>query len=142
MLNTIFHSKPVYDEKYIKGRVKKFNGVVNTIFWNDKIPKENVQCTCIAVINIDSSVMKMDKKNYPQVYLEECKYEIKKKKTVEFIDVELDLDSNESDDSDDFNSNFDLINIFYAEICFLALESFYPVVHILREQKKFSVFLF
>ena len=43
--------------------------------------------------------MKMEKKNYPQVYLEECKYEKKKKKMTRFIDVELDLD-----DSDDFNS--------------------------------------
>ena len=37
--------------------------------------------------------MKMDKKNYPQVYLEEYKYEIKKIKTPEFIDAELKSDS-------------------------------------------------
>ena len=37
--------------------------------------------------------MKMDKKTYPQVYLEKCKYKIKKKKMLEFIDVELELDS-------------------------------------------------
>ena len=37
-----FHSNPVYDEKYIKTKVKTFNGVVNKNFWNDKIPKENV----------------------------------------------------------------------------------------------------
>ena len=46
--------------------------------------------------------MKMDKKNYPQVYLGECKHEIKKKKMTRFIDVELDL--NDSDDFDNFNS--------------------------------------
>ena len=28
-------------------------------------------------------------KNYPQVYLEECKYKIKEIKVLEFIDVEL-----------------------------------------------------
>ena len=37
--------------------------------------------------------MKIEKENYPQVYLEECKYKIKKKKITEFIDVELELDS-------------------------------------------------
>ena len=37
--------------------------------------------------------MKMVKKNYPQVYLEECKYRLKKKKMSGFIDVELELDS-------------------------------------------------
>ena len=40
-----FHSKPVYNEKYIKAKVKALNGVVNAIFWNDKIPKENVHYT-------------------------------------------------------------------------------------------------
>ena len=32
---------------------------------------------CIAYITVDS-VLKMSKKNYPQVYLEECKYKVKK----------------------------------------------------------------
>ena len=39
-------------------------------FGMDKIPNENVHYTCIAAISIDP-VMKMNKKNYPQVYLEE-----------------------------------------------------------------------
>ena len=77
MLGIKFHSKPVHDEKYIKTKVKAFNGVVHTIFWGDKFPKEGLYYTFIAAINIDT---KMDKKNYPQVYLEECIYEIKKKK--------------------------------------------------------------
>ena len=37
-----------------------------------KIPKENTKYIYVAEINIDS-VMKIDKKSYPQVYLEECK---------------------------------------------------------------------
>ena len=36
-LNIKLHIQPVYDEKYIKTKVKTFNGVVNTMFWNDKI---------------------------------------------------------------------------------------------------------
>ena len=70
-LNIKFHSMPVYHEKYIKAKMKEFNGVVNTNFWGDKIPKEGVHHSCIACISINS-VMKMEKKNYPQVYLEEC----------------------------------------------------------------------
>ena len=38
----------------------------------DDIPKENMYYTCIACITIDS-FMRLDKKNHPQVYLEECK---------------------------------------------------------------------
>ena len=56
-----FHSNPVYDEKYINAKVKEFNGVVNTNFWRDKVPKEGVHYTCIAYLSIDS-VMKREKK--------------------------------------------------------------------------------
>ena len=48
--------------------------------------------TCIACITIDS-VIKMNKKNYPQVYVEECKYKIKKIQTPRFINTELETDS-------------------------------------------------
>ena len=61
ILNIKFHSMPVYDEKYIKTKIKEFNGVVNTNFWGNKILKEGVHHTCIACISIDS-VMKMKKK--------------------------------------------------------------------------------
>ena len=76
-LNIKFHSISVYDKKYIKAKVREFNGVVTKNFWGDKVPKEGVHHTFIAYISIDS-VMKMEKKNYPKVYLKECKYKIKK----------------------------------------------------------------
>ena len=79
MLNTKFHSKYAYGEKYLKAKVRTFNGMVNTIFCNDKIPKDYVHCTCLAVVSIDS-VIKVDNKDYSQVHLEEFKYEIKKKR--------------------------------------------------------------
>ena len=69
------------------------------------MPKENKHYTCIACITIDS-VMRMDKKNYPQVYLEECKYKIKRTQPTRFINTELDLAS-ESDDYFDNDSDND-----------------------------------
>ena len=60
-LNTKLHSMPVYDEKYIKAKVRKFNGVIKTNFLGVEIPKENVHGACIACITIDS-VMRMEKK--------------------------------------------------------------------------------
>ena len=84
-LNINFHSMPVYDEKYIKAKVREFNGGVKT---DAKIPKESMDYTCIACITIDS-VMKMEKKNNPQVYLEDCKYKSKKIKINKFINTEL-----------------------------------------------------
>ena len=37
--------------------------------------------------------MRMDKKIYPQVYLEECKYKVKKIHMSKFINAELESDS-------------------------------------------------
>ena len=62
------------------------------------MPKENMHYTCIACITIDS-VLRIDKKNHPQVYLEECKYRVKKIQMSRFINTELKSDS-ESSDSD------------------------------------------
>ena len=72
-----FHSLPVYDKKYLKTKVREYDGVIKTNFLGNGIPKENMHYTCIACITINS-VVKMDRKYFPQVYLEECKYKIKK----------------------------------------------------------------
>ena len=72
-----FHSEPVYEYKYLKAKVREFDGVIKTNVLGNGMPKENMYYTCIACITIDS-VMNFDKKNHPQVYLEECKYKIKK----------------------------------------------------------------
>ena len=87
-LNIKFHSMSVYDEQYIKAKVREFNGVIKTNLLGDEIPKESAQYTCIACITIDS-VIRMEKKNYPQVYLEEYKYKMKKAKMTKFINTEL-----------------------------------------------------
>ena len=47
---------------------------------------------CVACIASDS-VMRMEKNNYPQVYLEECDYRIKKIKMTKFIYTESESDS-------------------------------------------------
>ena len=60
-LNIKYHSMPVYDETYIKAKVREFDGKIKTNFLGDEVPKENMHYTCIACITIDS-VMRMDKK--------------------------------------------------------------------------------
>ena len=42
----------------------------------------------------------MEKKNYPQVYLKECKYKMKKTKMNKFIDTELKSESQSESESD------------------------------------------
>ena len=103
-LSIKFHSMPVYDEKYIKAKVREFNGVIKTNFLGDEVPKENEHYTCIACITIDS-VMRMEKKNYPQVYLEEFKYITKKTNMIKFIEAELE---SESESESELESNIEL----------------------------------
>ena len=55
--------------------------------------------TCIACLTIDSLV-RVDKKNCPQVYLEECKYKIKKIQTPRFINAELESESETKSESE------------------------------------------
>ena len=72
-LSIKFHSEPIYDKKHLKTKVKEYDGAIKTNFLGNDVPKENMHYICITCITIDS-VMRMDKKNYPQVYLEEYKY--------------------------------------------------------------------
>ena len=102
-LNIKFHSEPIYESNYLKAKVREFDVDIKTNFLGNGLPKENTYYTCIACITVDS-VLRMNKKNYPQVYLEECKQKIKKIHTSRFISIELETDS-ESDVKTDSESN-------------------------------------
>ena len=54
-----FHSGSIYKKKYLKVKVREFDGVIKTNFLVNDMPKENMHYTCIACITIDS-VMKID----------------------------------------------------------------------------------
>ena len=85
-----FESKPVYGEnvKYIKTKIKTNADSIITNFYNKKMPKEEAPCKCLSIIMIDS-VIKANKKYYPQTFLEECKYIQEKIKIVNHIDKDL-----------------------------------------------------
>ena len=83
-----YHSMPVYDETYIKAKVREFDGKIKTNFLGDGVPKENMHCICIVCVTIDS-VMRKKKENYPQVYLGEYKYKVKKIQMCRIINAEL-----------------------------------------------------
>ena len=72
--------------------MREFDGVIKTNVLGNDMPKENMHYTCMACITIDS-VTKIEKKNYPQVYLEECKYKIRKAQMSRFINTELDSET-------------------------------------------------
>ena len=55
-----FHSLPGSDKKYLKAKVREYDGEIKTNFLGNDVPKENMHYTCIACITTDS-VVRMDK---------------------------------------------------------------------------------
>ena len=101
VLKLKFAVSPIRDDKYVLAKLKIFKKKNLTTFNNNNIvPIEKNHYICIPAIDIDS-VLKIDKKAYPQAYLEECKYKLKKRKLVSFIDSEI-ID-NDSDIDNDFS---------------------------------------
>ena len=105
LLKIDFTVNPVRDDIYLAAKLKIFNKINRTTFNNNYyIPTERNHYICIPVIDIDS-VLKIDKIAYPQAYLEQCKYKLKKKKIVNYIDDEIideDIDSNYNDTVDSY----------------------------------------
>ena len=66
----------MHDDSYIKTKVRTFSNTIKILFSGDEIPRERVEYAYIACIGINY-VLKVEKKNYPQVYLEQCEYKIK-----------------------------------------------------------------
>ena len=100
-----FDSEPVYNEKYLKAKIRSYNGKINTNFRNNNTQKEGSQFIYLFVILIDF-VCRTGKNYYPQVFVEECKYVAKENKMPEYFtnDIEISSDS-DREDSDEENSN-------------------------------------
>ena len=62
------NSEPVYNDKYIKTRIKIYNDEVYTNFQYNKIPKDNEYCACLSVILLDSIFVNSNKEYYPQIF--------------------------------------------------------------------------
>ena len=81
----------------------------NANFQGKNVSKENVSYKCLSLIMLDS-VIRVNKKYYPQTLLEECKYVIRKNKMENLINDDLDLSSsdeseNEADNDSDKESD-------------------------------------
>ena len=99
LLKVKFTINPVRDDKYLVAKIKIFNKVNRTTFTNDFIPFERHHYNCIPVIDIDSILNIDNKRAYPQAYLEQCKYKLRKRRVVNFIDDEI-IDDEVSDIDD------------------------------------------
>ena len=46
-----FHSQPIY-EKYLKAKIREFNGNIKINFLGNNVPEENTYYTCITCITL------------------------------------------------------------------------------------------
>ena len=97
-------SEAVYNKKYLRTKMKFYNGKINTIFHSNKIPKEGSQYRYLTVVLINSVYRKVEN-YYPQVFLEKCKYVVKEKTMSTFIigDIEISFGDFDKEDSDEEN---------------------------------------
>ena len=104
-----FESKPVYgdNDKYMKTKIKIYAHSIITNFHNNRMPKEKAPCKCLSIIMIDS-VIRVNRKYYPQTLLEECKYIQEKIKIVNYVDE--DLENSESDSDSNNEAKSDIVN--------------------------------
>ena len=106
LLDMKFDSEPIYGDvdKFINTKIKTYGDRVNTNFQGKKVPKENASYKCLSLIILDS-VIRANKKFYPQILLEKCKYVIRKKKMENLINNDLSLSSSDDNDSDNESDN-------------------------------------
>ena len=101
-----FTVNPVRDDKYLVAKLKIFNKINRAAFNNkNNIPIERNHYICILAIDIDSVLKIYNKRAYPQAYLEQCKYKLKKRKIVNYIDDKIIDDDSDSDINDAVDSH-------------------------------------
>ena len=104
LMNIEFDSQHVNgdNDKHINTKIKSYGDKINTNFQGKKLPKEDASYKCLSLIMLDS-VVRVSKKYYPQIVLEECKYTIQENKMENLINDGLDPSS--SDESNNESTN-------------------------------------
>ena len=86
--NIKLHTLPVYDDRYIKTKSKRFNDKVYTNFLGLNVPEDDIEFESFTVISIDSFLVE-GKKYYLQVYLDNFVYKIVDKQITYYLDENL-----------------------------------------------------
>ena len=86
--NIKLNALPVYDDRYIKTKIRTFGNKVYTNFCGLTVPEDDIQCGSFTIFSIDSLLV-YNKKYYLQVYLGNCAYEIVKKQITDYLDENL-----------------------------------------------------
>ena len=86
--NIKLNALPVYDDRYIKTKIRTFGNKVYANFCGLTVPEDDIQCGSFTIFSIDSLLV-YNKKYYLQVYLGNCAYEIVNKQITDYLDENL-----------------------------------------------------
>ena len=79
-LNTL----PVYDDRYIKAKIRTYRDKVYNNFCGLNVPEDDIECESFTVISIDSLLAHENKVN-----LDSCAYKIANKQMTDYLDDNL-----------------------------------------------------
>ena len=86
--NTELNALPVYDDKYIKTKIRTYVDKVYISFHGLNVPEDDIECESLTVISIDSLLVYY-KKYYLQVYLDNCTYKLVNKQMTDYLEKNL-----------------------------------------------------
>ena len=86
--NIELNALPVYDDRYIKTKIRTYDCKVYTNFPRLNMPKDDIEREAFTVISIDSLLV-YENKYYLQVYLDNCTYEIENKQMSDYLDENI-----------------------------------------------------
>ena len=88
---------------YINFKINIYSNKLFTNFHDNEMPKNNECSTCLSVILLDS-IVKRDNNYCPEMFLQKCKYAIKKKRIMNTVSEKLELkrSGNAFDDEYDY----------------------------------------
>ena len=86
--NIKLNALPVYDDRYIKGKIRAFGDEFYANFRGLNVPEEDIDCESFIVIYINFLLV-YDKKCYLQIYLNNCAYKTVNKQMKDCLNENL-----------------------------------------------------
>ena len=86
--NIELNALQVYDDRYIKTKIRTYRDKVYTNFRGLNVPEDDIKCESFTVIPIDS-LLAYKNEYYLQVYLDNYAYKISNKKMTDYLDDNL-----------------------------------------------------
>ena len=79
---------PVYDDRYIKTKLRTYGDRVYSDFRDSNVPEDGVECKSFTIISIDFLLV-YDEKFFQKIYLDNCSYKIMDKQMTDYLDNNL-----------------------------------------------------